>query len=139
MASARPDSASRTREGLERLFAWFGEVDAPQIDGTLYREMCRGFLGRPEEGLAALAEAFDLLERNSERFCETELRRLRGELLLLGDAAAPSARPSAEASFDAGDAAGKSGPRDRPLPRRRSVRATCRPSGGSLRRLAPPP
>ena len=45
MASARPDSASRTREGLERLFEWFGEVDAPQIDGTLYREMCRGIVG----------------------------------------------------------------------------------------------
>ena len=45
MASARPDSASRTREGLERLFEWFGEVDAPQIDGTLYREMWRGIVG----------------------------------------------------------------------------------------------
>jgi predicted ATPase len=39
--------------------------------------------GQPEEGLATLAEALALVEETDERFCEAELHRLRGELLLM--------------------------------------------------------
>ena len=50
--------------------------------------------GRHQEGLATLAEAFALVEETDERYCEAELHRQRGELLLAqGDESA------AEASF----------------------------------------
>ncbi len=37
--------------------------------------------GRPEEGLAAVAEALEHVKRTEERYYEAELHRLRGELL----------------------------------------------------------
>jgi DNA-binding SARP family transcriptional activator/predicted ATPase len=50
--------------------------------------------GQPEEGLTTLAEALALVEATDERYCEAELHRLKGELLLMeGDEA------EAEASF----------------------------------------
>jgi predicted ATPase len=42
-----------------------------------------GKAGQPREGLAVLAEAQALVEKNEERFWEAELYRLRGELLLM--------------------------------------------------------
>ena len=39
-----------------------------------------GIMEQPAQGLQALAEAFELLERTDERFYEAELHRLRGEL-----------------------------------------------------------
>ena len=41
-----------------------------------------GAAGQAEEGLRALAEARGLVEQTDERFCEAELYRLQGELLL---------------------------------------------------------
>jgi tetratricopeptide (TPR) repeat protein len=41
-----------------------------------------GQAGRPEEGLAALAEALKVVDKSGERFYETELYRLKGELTL---------------------------------------------------------
>jgi predicted ATPase len=38
--------------------------------------------GQPQEGLATLAEALALVEETDERYCEAELYRLKGELLL---------------------------------------------------------
>jgi predicted ATPase len=38
--------------------------------------------GHPEEGLTTLAEALALVEETNERYCEAELYRLKGELLL---------------------------------------------------------
>ena len=35
-----PDYASRTPEGLARLFDYFGRVEAPQLDAVLYQELC---------------------------------------------------------------------------------------------------
>ncbi|NIO72147.1 MAG: hypothetical protein GTN71_24760, partial [Anaerolineae bacterium] len=50
--------------------------------------------GHPEEGLTTLAEALAQVETTDERYCEAELHRLKGELLLMqGDKA------EAEASF----------------------------------------
>jgi adenylate cyclase len=40
-------------------------------------------LGRIEEGLSTLSEAFTMVEETKERFCEAELHRLKGKLLLL--------------------------------------------------------
>nr|NIO71038.1 tetratricopeptide repeat protein [Anaerolineae bacterium] len=54
-----------------------------------------GKAGQAEEGLSVLAEALALVEKTGERYYEAELRRLKGELLLMqGDEA------EAEASFD---------------------------------------
>ncbi len=50
--------------------------------------------GRPDEGLATLDEAFSLVEETEERYCEAELYRVRGELLLIQGVEA-----GAEASF----------------------------------------
>jgi predicted ATPase len=62
--------------------------------------------GQIEEGLGVLVEALGLVRKTDERFCEAELYRLRGELLLARDkrsqaagqsALAGSAAPSSEA------------------------------------------
>jgi predicted ATPase len=51
--------------------------------------------GGPEAGLTTLDEALTLVEETDERFCEAELHRLKGELLLMqGDEA------EAEASYE---------------------------------------
>ena len=39
-------------------------------------------LDQPEEGLTVLTEALALADKNDERWCEAELHRLKGELLL---------------------------------------------------------
>jgi predicted ATPase len=50
--------------------------------------------GHLEEGLTTLAEALAQVETTDERYCEAEIRRLKGELLLMqGD------KTEAEASF----------------------------------------
>lgn len=43
-----------------------------------------GKTGQAEEGLRVLAEALAAVQKNGERFCEAELYRLKGELLLKG-------------------------------------------------------
>jgi predicted ATPase len=48
-----------------------------------------GKAGQAEEGLAALAEALAVVDKNGERFYEAELYRLRGELLLQATVLAP--------------------------------------------------
>jgi predicted ATPase len=53
-------------------------------------------LGRPEEGIAAIAEEMALLERTGLRFLEPELYRVRGELILLQ---APGTVSTAENAF----------------------------------------
>ena len=46
--------------------------------------------GRVSEGLEALAEAIKVAAQSGERYFESELHRLRGELLLKSEAASPS-------------------------------------------------
>jgi predicted ATPase len=41
-----------------------------------------GTIGEPEAGLAVLTEALTLVDTTDERWCEAELHRLKGELLL---------------------------------------------------------
>jgi DNA-binding SARP family transcriptional activator len=57
--------------------------------------------GRPEEGLATLAEALALVEEIDERYYEAELYRMKGELLLLQgeEAEAEASLQHAESSF----------------------------------------
>jgi predicted ATPase len=42
----------------------------------------QGAIGEPEAGLTALVEALTLVDTTGERWCEAELYRLNGELLL---------------------------------------------------------
>ena len=57
--------------------------------------------GHPEEGLATLAEALAQVETTDERYCEAELHRLKGELLLMqgDDAEAEASLHQAESCF----------------------------------------
>jgi len=41
-----------------------------------------GKAGRAEEGLAVLAEALTAVDKTEERFCEAELYRIKGALML---------------------------------------------------------
>ena len=53
-------------------------------------------LGRPEEGIAAIAEEMAPMERTGLRFLEAELYRVKGALILLQ---APGAISTAESAF----------------------------------------
>ena len=44
----RPDYGSRTPENMSKLFDHFGRREAPQIEGRLYEELCRGIADDPE-------------------------------------------------------------------------------------------
>ncbi len=79
---------------------WLGEMQAGLVEMEQYLALYRrsgaelgaayyaalladaqGRAGQPERGLATMAEAFSLLERTADRWCEAELHRLHGELL----------------------------------------------------------
>jgi predicted ATPase len=64
--------------------------------------------GQIDEGLAVAAEALAVVEATGERFYEAELRRLRGELLLLqAGAGRPSPAESAAARPPGPDPSGR--------------------------------
>lgn len=66
------------RAGIDALQAVAG-LRLPYYRG-LYAE-ASGRTGRPDDGLAAIAEAFDEVRSTEERWWEAELHRLRGDLL----------------------------------------------------------
>jgi predicted ATPase len=78
-----PDRIAAMREGLARLLKTGAQLRRPHYLACL-AEMC-GQAGKPEQGLAAVAEALEVAESNSETWCSAELQRLRGELLLQQD------------------------------------------------------
>jgi predicted ATPase/DNA-binding SARP family transcriptional activator len=84
--------------------AWLGQVKlgiADMHEGWAIRESigarchlssilaalgeAQALAGRPEEGLATLAKAMDMVEETDERHWEAELHRLQAELLLMQD------------------------------------------------------
>ncbi|MEJ2734960.1 MAG: AAA family ATPase [Anaerolineae bacterium] len=89
----------QVQEGLEQIRA--GMAAKRSTGARLHRSGALGSLaqvqlkaGQSEEGLATLAEALALVEETDERYWETELHRVQGELLFMqGDEA------EAEASF----------------------------------------
>src|SRR5262249_785043 len=90
----------RAEDGLaqirERLAAWSGA--APRSGNqfrAVFAEVC-GKCGQVEEGLAVLAQALQWVEETGNCFCEPELHRLKGELLL---ALAPKSPTDAESCF----------------------------------------
>jgi predicted ATPase len=57
-------------------------------------------MGRPEEGLATLAEALAVMQRTGEQWYEAELCRLKGELTLQSESQSSESPPrEAEACF----------------------------------------
>src|SRR5262245_29423280 len=77
----------QTREGIEQLtqglraFRAMGSKMNQSYFLALLAE-AHGTIGKPEEGLAALAEALTLADSTGERWYEAELHRLKGILLL---------------------------------------------------------
>jgi class 3 adenylate cyclase/predicted ATPase len=84
------------RESLAAYQATGGEVARPFFLGVLAETY--GKAGRPDEGLAAVAEALALAQTHGERWWEAELLRLRGRLLLAQGIDSPAAA-EAEASL----------------------------------------
>jgi predicted ATPase len=70
----------RLREGLTAWRVTGAQALQPYFLALLAEVHAK--LGQAEKGLTVIAEAFALVEEHSERFCEAELYRLKGELLL---------------------------------------------------------
>jgi DNA-binding winged helix-turn-helix (wHTH) protein/predicted ATPase len=68
------------REGLAALQATNTELVRPHFLGLLAEALAATH--KYEQGLAALDEALDIIDRKGERYYEAELFRLKGELLL---------------------------------------------------------
>ena len=80
------------RQGLADWRATGARLGLPAFLAPLIEQYLR--LGQAEEGLSAVADGLEAVERHREHWWEPELHRLKGELLLLqGDEA------EAEASF----------------------------------------
>jgi hypothetical protein len=74
-------------KGLEYAYEGWKDLQAIEVGVgrtwalALLADICR-ILGRTDEGLVAIGEALDLVNRTGEHFYEAELHRLKGELLL---------------------------------------------------------
>jgi predicted ATPase len=86
------EGMAQMREGMAARQSIGTRCYSSGILGALAEAQAR--VGQPGEGLATLAEALAMVEETDERYCEAELYRLKGQLLLAqGDDA------EAEASF----------------------------------------
>jgi len=74
------EGIAHLRQGLATFQATGAEVWRPYFF-TLLAE-AHGRVNKPEEGLALADEGLTLVQARGERFCEAELFRLKGELLL---------------------------------------------------------
>lgn len=70
---------TQMQEGIDLYRATGAELGAAYFAGLLAERLAHA--GQLEIGLAVMGEAFDLLERTRDRWCEAELYRLQGELL----------------------------------------------------------
>ena len=90
-----------TEQGADGIEDLRRGLDAYQATGAKsglslnYCELAEAYAktAQPKAGLAALEAAWALVEQKDERIWEAELRRLRGELLLLDGAAAAEVEP----------------------------------------------
>jgi predicted ATPase len=74
------EGLSQIRQGLAAYRATGAEVERPYWVALLAEAYGKG--GQAEEGLRVLAEALGEVDNKGWRFCEAELHRLKGELLL---------------------------------------------------------
>jgi predicted ATPase len=93
------EGVAQLLEGFASLYAIGAGLGQTMMLG--WQAACYSKLGRVEEGLAVVAEALAASERTGECFCEAELYRLRGDLLLGRDAqtAESTVKGEAEACF----------------------------------------
>jgi predicted ATPase len=71
---------AQMRQGLEALRATGAEVERPWLLTSL--ALAYGNAGQPEEGLALIAEALNIVDKTGKRIDEAGLYRRQGELLL---------------------------------------------------------
>jgi predicted ATPase len=83
-----PDGIAQIRPGLADYQATGAEMGRPSHLGLL-AEACAA-AGDFQDGMAAVAEALELVERTGERSYEAELNRLQGELILTAAMGSPS-------------------------------------------------
>jgi predicted ATPase len=90
-AMGRPqEGVASLEQGLSLLRKTGASIAAPLA--LVWLAEAHGKLGRPQDGLDCLSEATRLVESSSERYCEVDLYRVQGELLIArGDAAAAEA------------------------------------------------
>jgi predicted ATPase len=81
---------AQIRQGIAAYRATGAELERPHWLALLAE--AHGKVGQTEDGLSVLAEVLAEVEKNGVRFCEAELYRLKGELLLMR-----STEPHAEA------------------------------------------
>jgi predicted ATPase len=76
-------------EGLAEMLEWQTYATTAGHDPAYFTSVgiAEAYLaaGRPREGLEALSEGLELVQRTGTRIWEAEMRRLKGELLLIGD------------------------------------------------------
>ena len=76
----REEGVSQIVEGLTIHKDTEGELARPYFLALLAEANLE--IGKAEEGISAVAEALEMVNKNEERFFEGELHRLKGELLL---------------------------------------------------------
>lgn len=86
------DGVKQSHRGLTRAQKSGVGWGRPYLLGLL-ADAC-GLAGRTEEGVRVLGDALGIIRSTDERFCEPELYRLRGELLLAGENGGPHAASS---------------------------------------------
>lgn len=75
-----PTGMAQMQEGVDLYRATGAELGSAYFAGLLAERLCA--VGQKEIGVAVMGNAFDLLERTQDRWCEAELYRLKGELLV---------------------------------------------------------
>ncbi|MBX3015361.1 MAG: AAA family ATPase [Caldilineaceae bacterium] len=70
---------AQMQEGMDLYRATGAELGAAYFAGLLAERL--SVAGQPEISVAVMGEAFAILERTQDRWCEAELYRLKGELL----------------------------------------------------------
>jgi len=77
---------AQMQEGVDLYRATGAELGSAYFAGLLAERLCA--VGQKEMGVVVIGRAFDLLDRTQDRWCEAELYRLKGDLLVrVGDPA----------------------------------------------------
>ena len=90
------EGITQQRQGIADLRATGAVVATPQWLALLAEAYSK--VGQAEEGLAMLAEALALVDKNGERYYEAELYRLKGELLLAQEIKSQKAKGKSQKS-----------------------------------------
>jgi predicted ATPase len=81
--------SGQIEEGLSEMLRWQTYAKSIGANPVYFTSVgiAEAYLaaGRPREGLEAVSEGLELVQRTGARIFEAEMRRLKGELLLMGD------------------------------------------------------